>query len=234
MSVKLFANLKMFGDKRLYSEYLRRISELDKDYLQNFVIFPPAIYLEIFSSGCVKFGAQNVSDYEKTSSTGEISAKMVRDIGAKYAIIGHSEVRAKYQNYNVNYAIKLALKSGLIPIICIGESKTDREKNTFIDTIIKQIRGIDKVSVEHYIAYEPIWSIGSGVIPSKEQIMEITNLINDKYINKIARKAKIIYGGSVNSENIDNILSNSDISGVLVGSFSHELEPLINLIKKIC
>ncbi len=212
------------------------------------VLCPPVIYLEKFikniKSKKVSFGAQNAHQEERGAFTGEVSVAMVKNIGAEYLIIGHSE-RRKYfgeDDESVNQKIVSALKKKIKPIVCVGESAEERSSGKIKEKIFRQIsvglKDIAKVKIPQIIiAYEPIWAIGTGNIPSMEDIMEINILIKkilvDKFGLSVKKAPRVIYGGSVNADNIKETCLASGMDGVLVGGESLSPKDFWAIVKVI-
>ncbi|MCK9578179.1 triose-phosphate isomerase [bacterium] len=198
------------------------------------IICPPTIFLSHFLnlfSPYFQFGVQNCYSKDKGPYTGEISPKMVQDIGCKYVIIGHSERRSLFNETDEDINLKLIEilnTTKITPILCIGESREERaQKKTY--SIIKQqiksdLKNVDKNKIKNIIiAYEPIWAIGTGIYAHEQEIVDAKNsivkILCDIY-GDIGRKIRIVYGGSVNAQNIESILKNADMNGVLVGGAS--------------
>ena len=179
----------------------------------------------------VAAGGQDVSKHEKGAYTGEISADMLVDVGAKYCIVGHSE-RREYHNESdslINEKAKALLAKGITPIICVGESLEQREKDLTMEYIAYQVcaalSGIDGTQVRRcVIAYEPIWAIGTGKTATAEQAEEvcaaIRGVVRKLYGARSARAVSILYGGSMNAKNAAELLSMPDIDGGLSGGAS--------------
>ena len=179
----------------------------------------------------VSVGAQNMHFADNGAFTGEISAEMLLDIGAKYVIIGHSERRQYFgeNDESVNKKLIKALKAGLIPIVCVGESLAERENGTTMELVRMQVKraflNIEaNEATKTVIAYEPIWAIGTGKTATSEQAEEvcaaIRRLICELYGNDIAQKVRILYGGSVTAANAEELFSQENIDGGLVGGAS--------------
>ena len=179
----------------------------------------------------VAAGGEDVSKFEKGAYTGEISADMLADAGAKYCIVGHSERREYHHESDalVNEKAKALLNKGIIPIICVGESLEQREKNLTMEYIAYQVcaalSGIDGTQVRRcVIAYEPIWAIGTGKTATAEQAeevcCEIRAVIRRHYGARSARAVSILYGGSMNAKNAAELLAQPDIDGGLIGGAS--------------
>lgn len=183
----------------------------------------------------VKIGAQNVSNEDKGAFTGEISPIMIKDLGVEYVIIGHSERREYFGETNQLLAKKLdkALEHGLTPIFCCGEPLEIRKKNDHIPYVKKQLEeGLFHLSDSDVskviLAYEPIWAIGTGETATPEQAQEthaaIRSLIKNQYSDAIAQVIPILYGGSVKPNNAQEIFSQTDVDGGLVGGASLNAE----------
>lgn len=192
---------------------------------ENVIIAPAMLYLALMKEHFphLNFSSQDVSSIadQYGAYTGEISAKMLGDIGVKYAIIGHSERRMNLLDNNSTIAAKLSncMNSSITPIICVGETEEDRQSGKYLEVIEAQLVSIQSLKFERIIiAYEPIWAIGTGIIPSAEQIREIMAFIKSSL--DIASNLVLVYGGSVNAENVKNILDISGIDGVLIGKAS--------------
>lgn len=180
----------------------------------------------------INLGAQDCSTEDLGAFTGDISAKMLVDAGCKYVILGHSE-RRKYQfesNELVSKKVTTALNNKLIPILCVGESLEARENNQYFDIIKEQIQNSlpKNTEIDHLIiAYEPVWSIGTGKIPTIEEIAQMAQFIKDTITQNqdcTIKNIQIIYGGSTNSKNTVQIMSAQNINGLLVGGASLKSE----------
>ena len=188
----------------------------------------------------VSVGAQNMHFEESGAFTGEISAEMLVECGAKYVILGHSERRQYFAetDADVNKKLSKALKSGLIPIVCVGESLSEREDHTSIDVIRMQVKraflNINAFDAQKVvIAYEPIWAIGTGRTATNEQAEEacaaIRTLVKEMYGTEVAGMIRILYGGSVGADNAKELFAMSNIDGGLVGgaSLKDEFEVIV-------
>ena len=182
---------------------------------KNVVICPPTIFLSSLICEGIKFGAQNCFWEDKGAYTGETSPQMIKSIGCEYVIIGHSERRTIFNESNIDIKnkIKKAQEIGLIPIVCIGESKG---QNTF-EVIEEQIKDIGKDVI---LAYEPLWAIGTGENASVGKVKEVRDFLKDR---------KVLYGGSVNSQNAKDYLEITD--GLLIGGASLNSEEFLKIIK---
>ena len=189
----------------------------------------------------ISLGAQNMFYEENGAYTGEISPSMLKEVGVKYVIIGHSERRSYFAETDemINKKIKKALEHDLIPILCVGESLDQREEGIFIEFIRTQIKkaflGISSEQAKKVvIAYEPIWAIGTGKTASNEQAEEICHIIrqaiSEIYSKEVADVIRIQYGGSVNEKNASDLFAMPSIDGGLVGgaSLKVDFEKIVN------
>jgi len=208
------------------------------------VICPPFCYLPVINTNLsfLKLGAQNCFFEDKGAYTGEVSCEMLKSLKCKYVIIGHSERRKIFGETDeiINKKIRKALKFGLEPIFCIGETLEEKQQNNTFKILEKQIKkGLEKVSKKEIqkiiIAYEPIWAIGSDNPCEEDQAMTVAlfirKFISRLYNKQIAKKIRILYGGSTNSQNASNYLRNSEIQGLLVGGASLQAKEFIKMIK---
>lgn len=189
----------------------------------------------------IKLAAQNMHWEDKGAYTGEISPLMLKEIGVDYCIIGHSERRQYFNETDetVNKKIKAALKHNIKPIVCVGESLEEREKNIHEDIVkdqvIKALEGIDKSFIKDIvIAYEPIWAIGTGKTASSEDANTMCGLIRKTighmYDENAKNTIRIQYGGSVKPENIKELMEKEEIDGALVGGASLIAEDFIRIV----
>ena len=242
--ILFIANWKMFGDLNSVKSIQSVINlSKKKNYKNAKIIYcPPFTLLNNFVIKTRKtnldVGAQNCH-YEINTGpfTGSISSTMIKKLGAKYVIIGHSENRSNGETNNlINKKIHSAILNNLNVIFCIGENlfekknkKTNKILKQQIDLGLKKIKKIDKI----IFAYEPVWSIGTGkVLTNKEltkQVINIKKIIKNKFKNQ---KTKIIYGGSVNNQNINNLKQIKEINGFLIGGASQNSKKFIDIIKK--
>jgi triosephosphate isomerase len=185
-----------------------------------------------------------MSEHDDGAFTGEVSWKMLRSVGCEYVILGHSERRQYFHETNdlVNRKAKKALANGLKPIICVGESLDERERNITDQVISTQIKGvlegISSADMEKVtIAYEPVWAIGTGKNATPLQAQEvhqlIRKLISQRYNWSLAEKVIIQYGGSVKPENAENLLAQTDIDGALVGGASLMVESFASIVEAV-
>ena len=188
----------------------------------------------------VSIGAENMHQETFGAYTGEISAPMLVDAGVKYVILGHSERRAMGEtDQEINAKLKAALEAGLTPILCVGESLQQRETDVTFEYITMQLKsafyGIVPEQLRRIvIAYEPIWAIGTGLTASPQEAEEvcqhIRTVVRKLSSAKTARATSILYGGSMNDKNAENLLAQPDIDGGLIGGASLDPEKFIHII----
>ena len=200
----------------------------DKALNSEVALFPPNIYIDtvkkIIKHSNIFIGAQDCSVQTSGAYTGDVSAKMLNDMECKYIIVGHSERRiGRYEtNNDVALKAKNVMENKMCPIICVGEDAKDRDAGNALNFIEKQLNeSIPKNYKDFIIAYEPIWAIGTGKIPTIDSINEMFNMIRQWLLNNgIDNNIKILYGGSVNKENVKEIFSCRDLGGLLIGGVS--------------
>jgi len=212
------------------------------------IICSPFVYLlrlkDALKGSKIFLGAQDVFWEEKGAYTGEISAVMLKNIGVKYVIVGHSERRNYFKETDeiINRKIKSLLKSSLNPILCVGETKQEKESGKKEDSLKRQIKkafeGIPKSKFNPsnlFIAYEPVWAIGKEKPCRAEKAREIAfllrKIISNIYGQEVADQINILYGGSVNAKNYHDFLSYSDINGLLVGRASFKIKEFVKMAK---
>ena len=230
----------MFGDLRTLNS-LDKVIKFSKDNKKKkfkIIYCPPSTLIRPLSKRLkktkIEVGAQNCHESDKFGPfTGQINSKMLKNVGAKYIILGHSENRLKGDdNKKINLKIKSALKAGLKVIFCIGETLREKRNKKTKQILSKQIQvGLKSVNNNSkiIIAYEPIWSIGSGIIPKQNDLIKSISFIKSKFVKK---SPKILYGGSVNPNNIDQIKNINTIDGFLIGGASQDPKKFIDIIKK--
>ena len=238
------ANWKMHGNTKDIEKTkpIIRLSKSKKYKKVKIIYCPPYTLLKDFfiktKKTRISIGAQNChQNLDFGPFTGSINSKLIKSTGAKYIIIGHSESRKQGDNdQDINKKINAASKEKLKIIFCIGENLKEKKKNSTFSVLKNQIKnglkGIKKLD-NVIIAYEPVWSIGTGFIPKNYELKRNINNIN-KIINSLKKynKMKIIYGGSVNPQNIKNLSKIQEIDGFIVGGASLNPKKFIDIIKK--
>jgi len=234
------ANWKMYGSLSSLNTLnnvikFSKSKEINKGRL---IYCPPytliSSFLSKFKNCQIDIGGQNCHESESYGPyTGFVNSRMLKNIGANYVIIGHSENREKGEdNKLINHKIKSALKAKLKIIFCIGETLAEKRKNKTQLILSKQIKvGLDRIKNKSniMIAYEPIWAIGSGIIPKSKDLIKIIKFIKNKFKGK---PPKVLYGGSVNPQNIKNLKEINNIDGFLIGGASQNSKKFIDIVKK--
>ena len=209
------------------------------------IICPP--YTALFSiaktleGSNLALGAQNMHPETEGAFTGEISPMMIKDVGCRYVILGHSERRQYFKESDsfVNDKVKTALKYSLIPIVCIGETVTHREARQQFEIVKGQLehtlKDLSKEEITKIIiAYEPIWAIGTGQTATPEQAEQmhsyIRRLLNEKFGNETGSKIPILYGGSVKPDNIAELIKKPNVDGALVGGASLKADSFVQIV----
>jgi len=236
-------NWKMNKTVRESLAFVERFSELLKGEElgdREILVCPPFTSLYALSTRELPFslGAQNMFYEESGAYTGEISPLMLKELGVKYVILGHSERRSIFKEDDelVNKKVLSAAEHGLIPILCVGESLKEREEDRTAEVIERQVvlglRGLKEES-PFVVAYEPVWAIGTGKSATPEMAQEvhrfIREIIEELFSEEKAASTQIIYGGSVKPSNAESLLKMEDIDGALVGGASLEPESFFQI-----
>ena len=233
------ANWKMYGGLNSLNS-LHKVVKFFKNFKKKkfikIIYCPPSTLirpmLKKLKNSNIEVGAQNCHESNYYGAyTGSINSSMLKNVGAKYVIIGHSENRQAGENDRlINRKIKSAIKAGLKVIFCIGETSKEKRKKITKQVLSKQIKfGLANINKKNKIivAYEPVWSIGTGLIPKPKELYETIS-----FIKKKIKDYKILYGGSVNPKNIHSLTSIDNIDGYLVGGASQDTKKFIDIIKK--
>ncbi len=219
-------NNKSNLDKNEFISYLDNLKRINTN--STLILCPTHLNIPLVDG--ILLGSQNVSKTDDGAFTGEVSAKQLKSYGVKYSIVGHSE-RREYQketNEDIKEKIVRLIENDITPILCIGESKLERDNNTYKEVLIKELSILEDVNKDIIIAYEPIWSIGTGVIPTNEEIIEVFKLIKS-----ICPNDKVLYGGSANNDNIDTLKEIDLIDGYLLGGLSLKPDKLGEFLDKL-
>ena len=223
-------NNKSNLDKQEFIGYQNELKRIESSH--QLVICPSQVYLNSIDLPNFDLGSQNVSSYHQGAYTGEIYAHQLKSLNVKYCLVGHSE-RRKYQretNKDINEKIKRLLDEEITPILCVGETKEQKDskktKSVLLSELNECLSGINNNDI--IIAYEPVWAIGTGITPTKEEVEDVL-----KEIKKVYQKNKLIYGGSLNQENIAEFKTSDLIDGYLLGGLSLKPQELKDFISKI-
>ena len=240
-------NWKMNGSVELLDQFAEHFGQIKLEG-SDVLLCPPAVFLAQSVSYSQKtnwhVAAQDVSHCEEGAHTGDISASMLKSIGCDYVIVGHSERRVDHNETNAAVAQKALrlIVEGITPIFCVGESLETREQNRAQDFVAAQLNALfEALSVEQLeqvvIAYEPIWAIGTGVTASPEQAQEmhafIRGLLTGQHAT-VSAKVRLLYGGSVKASNADELFSQTDIDGGLIGGASLKPEEFEAICRSAC
>jgi triosephosphate isomerase len=233
MKNKLIAgNWKMNGNLEANDALVRAVVAGLKDAACTVTVCVPAPYLaqvQLLKGGsALELGAQDVSQHEKGAYTGEVSAAMLREFGARYAIVGHSERRQYHGETDALVAEKAraALAHGVTPIVCVGETLAEREAGQTGEVVKRQLAAVIHVNghciSEIAVAYEPVWAIGTGKTATPEMAQEVHALLRKQLAaaTSHAERVHILYGGSMNAANAASLLAQPDIDGGLIGGAS--------------
>jgi triosephosphate isomerase len=234
------ANWKMYGNLSSLNT-LNKVIKFSKSKEINkgrLIYCPPYTLISSFSKkfkNCqIGIGGQNCHESVVYGPyTGSVNSRMLKNIGAQFVIIGHSENRAKGENNElINLKIKSALEANLKVIFCIGETLTEKRKKKTQSILSKQIKiglGSIKNKSNIFIAYEPVWAIGTGIVPKSNDLLKTVKFIKSRFKGK---SPKVLYGGSVNPQNIKNLKEINNIDGFLIGGASQNAKKFIDIVKK--
>ncbi|NHN36503.1 triose-phosphate isomerase [Pseudomaricurvus alcaniphilus] len=242
----VIANWKLHGGIDLLAGSIATL--VRKKFAARIAVCPPYLYVRemvhFLGSSQIMVGTQNVSKYEAGAYTGETSAQLIAEAGAKLCLVGHSERRQMFNETDAACAIKVSrvLASGMMPILCIGENEQQREAGVTHDVLSRQLQNTlkDHSSEEKellanklVIAYEPVWAIGTGLAATPEDAQAVHEFIRSElavlYGEETARKINILYGGSANKSNANELLGKPDIDGLLVGGASLDPEHFMQI-----
>jgi triosephosphate isomerase (TIM) len=228
-------NWKMHGSRSANETLLTELVERVKpEWRVDVVVFPPYVYLaeavRIVDDSDIAVGAQDVCAEPVGAFTGQVGAAMVKDVGARFVIVGHSERRRLYHEDDALVARKFgaALKAGLTPVLCVGETLEEREANRTEAAVARQLDAVVAMNgvasfANAVVAYEPVWAIGTGRNASPEQAQTVHAYVRDRMSAqdaKIAGQLRILYGGSVKASNAAELFGRPDVDGGLVGGAS--------------
>lgn len=197
---------------------------------------------EVLKGSQVSLGGQNLFWEKEGAYTGEVSGQMLVSAGCRYAIIGHSERRQYFgeTDETVNKRMRAALEAGLIPVLCVGESESQREEGKTENVLDRQVRNglkdfLSDDLKELVVAYEPVWAIGTGKTATREQAQEahafIRELFSRIFSNNLAQSLRILYGGSVKPDNIADLMEMNDVDGALVGGASLKADSFAGIVR---
>ena len=239
----LAGNWKMHGTAQTGAKLAADLANSSGDY-PDLIVFPPyvcipAVVTELLAAKNIAIAAQNISHHSEGAFTGEISGKMLADIGCSHVLVGHSERRTYCLESNQLVAEKFAAakRSGLIPILCVGETLQQRQDGQELQIIKSQLDavvdlvGLDSVC-DAIIAYEPVWAVGTGETATPEQAQQVHGFIREN-LGENGMDTQILYGGSINADNAAALFAQPDLDGGLVGGASLEAEHFLNIAQQI-
>lgn len=218
----IVANWKMNGDLNLVKSYIETFNNYS-----NLIVAPPFVYLKEFAP--MLCAGQNVHCENNGAFTGEISAEHLKNVGAKFCLVGHSERRNFFNETNsiVKSKALKCIEHNIVPIICIGESLNDYENGKTENVLQNQMNECLPNDGNFWIAYEPLWAIGTGKTPTLDEIQQIQKFIK----NYITNNVNVLYGGSVKASNAGEILRLPEVDGVLVGGASLDTTEITTMLK---
>jgi triosephosphate isomerase (TIM) len=234
------ANWKMYGSLSSLNTLGKVIKfSKSKEIKKGRLIYCPpytliSSFFKKFNNCQIDIGGQNCHESENFGPyTGSVNSRMLKNIGANYVIIGHSENREKGENNKlINLKIKSAVKAKLKVIFCIGETLSEKRKKMTRSILSNQIKvGLNKIKNKSniFIAYEPVWAIGTGIVPKSKELLQTVKFIKSKFKDK---SPKVLYGGSVNQKNINYLKEINNIDGFLIGGASQNAKKFIDIVKK--
>ncbi len=237
----------MHGTSALAEQLAGEVAEGSADLPSvDIVLCPPSVYLPAVmaataSAGAVSVGAQDASQHKQGAFTGEISAAMLFDLGCSHAIVGHSERRSHHRESDAQVAAKVnaVIRENLLPIACVGETLEQRQAEQTRMTVERQVQTIlDAVSEDQLaqivFAYEPVWAIGTGQVATPHQAQQVHAWIRSALGRKdphAAQSCRILYGGSVNEDNVAGVIDQPDVDGCLVGGASLQSQAFLNICR---
>lgn len=238
---KIFAaNWKLYKSPKETRTFLSELNEKSKDVQGEMIVFPSTISLEaaadVLKSSHISWGAQNCYSQTEGAYTGENSAAVVRELGAKYLLVGHSERRKIFKETDSDFAEKIALAQslGLTPIYCIGETLEEREAMQTDQVNQKQLQiGLWKADLNKplIVAYEPVWAIGTGKVATPEQVAVTHQKIHSLLETMKLGSTPLLYGGSVKPDNAGKLLPIPHVDGFLIGGASLELNSYLAICR---
>lgn len=224
----------------LVEELGEQLKAIDTSKVET-VVLPPFVDIRTVQTAVdagklpIAYGAQDISAHESGAYTGEVSGSMLTALGATYAAVGHSERRQHHgeDEQVTNAKVKAAFAAGLVPILCVGEPLEERQAGRHVEYTLAQLEGgIEGISTEEakriVIAYEPVWAIGTGEVATPDDAQEVCKAIRESlrtlHGEEIAEAVRVLYGGSVKSSNVVELMGKADVDGALVGGASLKAE----------
>jgi len=237
-------NWKMHGSRSANEALLADLEQrLNPEWPVDIVVFPPYVYLaeaaRVLNGGAIAVGAQDVCAEAVGTFTGQVAAVMLKDVGCRYVIVGHSERRRLYHEDDALVARKFAaaLQAGLTPVLCLGETLEEREANRTEAVVARQLEAVTAMNgvscfANAIVAYEPVWAIGTGRTASPQQAQAVHAYLRGRIAlqdAKMAQRLRILYGGSVKASNASELFSMPDVDGGLVGGASLSADEFLEI-----
>jgi triosephosphate isomerase len=244
----IIANWKMYKTLHEAEDFIKKTTPaVEKSGAEIALAVPFTLIREVSKAAAatpIRVGAQNMNDASEGAFTGEVSALMLKDAGASFVLLGHSERRGYFQESDafINRKVRRALSEGLQVILCIGESYEDHNEGKIREKLASQILGsLEEIDSKYFsnivIAYEPVWAIGTGKAATSEEVSEesdvIREIIAEKWGKEVSLSLKVLYGGSVSPDNAKTYLSKKNINGLLIGSASLNVDSFGKIISEI-
>ena len=223
----------IIGNLKMYMTY-EKVNNFIENFDEDVVLCPSSIFVPYFLNHKYKIGVQDISMYDLGSHTGEISAEQAKNLGVTYAIVGHSE-RRKYNketDAEINQKIIKGLENDLKVILCIGENKGEDKLKVIEKQLLEDLNDINNID-NLIIAYEPIWCIGTGITPTNEQIEATISFIQTIIRERFGQSVKVLYGGSVDKDNINTLKKINNLSGFLIGKASTDYRQLKEIVARL-
>lgn len=239
----ILGNWKMNGDKAFIVELLQQILSATAVFNQvDIGVLPPYVFLaevsELLHTSHIRWGAQNVSQFEQGAYTGEISISMLKDFACHYVLVGHSERRSLFAENNATIAAKFwrAQQAKITPVLCVGETLLEREEGVTEEVLAQQLAAVfantdlQQATCPIIVAYEPVWAIGTGKTATPDMAQAVHQFIK-KFLEKLGvmQTVKVLYGGSMNAGNAESLLAMPDIDGGLIGGASLKADDFIKI-----
>lgn len=242
MKKLMVGNWKMNGSLEANAALVGALLQDASAWHCDVAVCAPAVYLAqlqaLLAGGRIAFGAQDLSAHESGAFTGEVSAAMLKDLGVRYCIVGHSERRQYHQESDATVAVKAqrALAAGITPIVCVGETLAQREAGQTEDVVKRQLAAVVHTNghciSEIVLAYEPVWAIGTGKTATPEEAQHVHQVLRAQLqaASQHANRVPILYGGSMNAGNAASLLAQPDIDGGLIGGAALQASAFLSMI----
>ena len=242
MKKLMVGNWKMNGSLEANASLIAALQQDVGAWQCEVAVCAPSVYLAqlqtLLAGGRIALGAQDVSAHDVGAYTGEVSASMLKELGVRYCIVGHSERRQYHQESDASVAVKAqrALAAGITPIVCVGETLAQREAGQTEEVVKRQLAAVVHTNghciSEIVLAYEPVWAIGTGKTATPEEAQHVHQVLRAQLqaASQHAERVHILYGGSMNAANAASLLAQPDIDGGLVGGAALQASAFLSMI----